>query len=84
MKRFKEAFFVRLRIKSDEIVVQIADNRIIAGGDVVKGWVFNHIPTVTHRVFDFFHGVARCAGESCLGGGCVEVFTNGSVHHTVE
>ena len=72
------------RVESDEIVVQISDDRVIAGSDVVEWRIFNHITAVTHRIFDALHRVARCAGEACLRGRCVEVFSDGSVHHAVK
>ena len=81
---FEKTLFVGFRVESNEIVVQITDNGILTGGDVVKGRVFNDISAVAHRIFDLFYGVARRACKSCLCGGCVEVFTDGSIHYTVE
>ena len=84
MKRFEETLFVRFRIESDEIVVQIPNKRVIAGSDVVKRWIFNHVSAIAHGIFDAFNRVARRAGESGLCGRRMEVLPNGFVHHAVE
>ena len=84
MERLEETLFMRLRIESDEIVVQIPNKWIIAGSDVVERRVFNHVSAITHRVFDAFNGMARCAGESGLCGRRMEVLPYGFIHHAVE
>ena len=84
MERFEETLFVRFRIESDEIVVQIPNDRVITGSDVVKWWIFDHVTTVTHCVFDAFDGVARRAGESRLCGRRMKILPYGFVHYAVE
>ena len=84
MKRFEETLFVRLWIESDEVVVQIPNDWVIAGSDVVKWRIFDHVSAVTHRVFDAFNRVARCAGESGLCGRRMEILAYGFIHHAVE
>ena len=56
------------RVEANEIVMQIPNDRVITGGDVVEWRIFDYVPAVTHRVFDAFNRVARCASESGLGG----------------
>ena len=84
MERFQETLFVRFWVEADEIVVQIPNDRIITGSDVVEWWIFNHVSTVAHRIFDAFNRVAGCAGESGLGGGRMKILSDGFVHHAVE
>ena len=64
--------------------MQIADNRVIAGGDVVQWRIFDYIATVTHRILNAFNRVACCAGEARLRRRRMEILPYRFVHHTVE
>ena len=84
MERLEETLFMGFWVEPDEIVVQIPNKRIIAGSDVMKRRVFNHVSAITHGILDAFDRVARRAGESGLCGRRMEVLPNRFVHHAVE
>ena len=84
MKRLEETLLVRLRVKADEVVVQIAHDGIFAGGDVVERRILDDIPAVAHRIFDLFDGVTCRASKPGLCRRRMEVLPNGQIHDTVE
>ena len=84
MERFEETLFVGFRVEADEIVVQIPNDRVIAGSEIVKWRIFDHVSTVPHRILDAFHRMARRASESGLCGRCMKILAYGFIHHAVE
>ena len=45
---------MRFWVQTDEVVVELTNDRIFVGGDFMQGWVLDYVSIVTHRIFDLF------------------------------